>query len=284
MADEVDPTLIHGFIRRVSDMRLSGDLREGGLGDQPPGAADPGSHHESASSVGGNMGISYTTPRETYLPHQLSYSTAPSTVSSTAPTTAPSAQPGHFVGQEEMDGPGPDEPERPLPCEFGCLSGCTAWFELEDWRGWMDHIEEKHLKNIYPHHTICWFCDQEFVSAEKTRQARKETFEQRLGHVWRHIWDGEWTWKDMRPDYRFLKHLNRRGLIDKEDFDHAMKYCEGPKRPEFADKSWEPPEKVKEPERSRMRWRVIPKVANRNQNRGRDPSGLFHIHVPTLGG
>lgn len=272
MADGVDANDIHGLIRRVSDMRLSVGMHQGGRGDRTPrtpyvdGSFDSASVDAYTAEVGYETTTEYTTS-PTGWPYGESSSTAPSTVFSTdyssavstADSTAPSAQPGHFVGQEEMDDPGPDEPERPLPYEFGCLSGCTAWFELEDWRGWMNHIEKRHLENIYPHHTICWFCDQEFVSAEETRQARKEKFEQRLGHVWRHIWDGEWTWKNMRPDYRFLKHLNRHRLIDKEDFDHAMKYCEGPKRPEFADKSWEPPERVIEKERGQMQQHDIQK-------------------------
>ncbi|KAK2780221.1 hypothetical protein CKAH01_00165 [Colletotrichum kahawae] len=120
---------------------------------------------------------------------------------------------------------------RRLGCEFISWTGCQRSFGLEqDEVGqWIRHVEDDHLGRNYPGRCICWFCDDVDYRAEQAPDPGMN-FENRMRHIADHVLEG-FHFDNRRPDFHFLDHVYRIGLISSEAFALAKGQSEGPAAP-----------------------------------------------------
>ncbi|PHH63104.1 hypothetical protein CDD81_6255 [Ophiocordyceps australis] len=108
-----------------------------------------------------------------------------------------------------------------LPCDFVVLSGCRQRFRLSQVDDWINHVINVHLDAQLPRNSICWFCDgPPFVALSKGPEHRADAFRSRMQHIAQHFRDGQ-TAAQVRPDYRFLDHVRRSGLVSDDGFQMA---------------------------------------------------------------
>ena len=106
-----------------------------------------------------------------------------------------------------------------MPCEFSRYTGCTHVFcPFRQWKQWIRHEIEVHLKDKLPATCVCWFCDDfKFDAATQTEDDRRLNFDNRMQHIAGHFREGEAG--HIRPDFHFLEHLWSNGMITQAVFD-----------------------------------------------------------------
>lgn len=129
-----------------------------------------------------------------------------------------------------IDGVEPIQLQRPtmsdhslgwLPCEFMRLTGCGASFRFQEINLWIEHMVDEHLAARFPAHSICWFCEEaDFKCRSKRAEEKREKYRQRMYHIAAHFFEGQ-TAANVQPDFFFLGHLHRCGLIDEHTFQRA---------------------------------------------------------------
>ncbi|GAB1321119.1 SET domain-containing protein 3 [Madurella fahalii] len=124
--------------------------------------------------------------------------------------------------------PAPPQAGQILWCEFSELMNCCAIFRPDDEAGWIQH-HVRHLKDSFPLHLMCWFCDHVMFDAEHTAEGFAN-FERRMQHIREHIFKDRLTSDDVRPDFHVITHLHRHGLLSDGMFKHAMSYQGTPER------------------------------------------------------
>lgn len=113
-----------------------------------------------------------------------------------------------------------------LPCEFASYTGCAAIFFADSVEVWINHIMNQHLRLALPEKTRCWFCDDVTFESESPSLPHKEAaFKARMLHIAQHISQG-CTLDSMRPDFYFIEHLYRVGLLSDTQYRHALRYRE----------------------------------------------------------
>ncbi|KAF5025001.1 hypothetical protein F66182_2952 [Fusarium sp. NRRL 66182] len=128
----------------------------------------------------------------------------------------------------------------PLVCEFIGFESCNAVFDWDDEAGWIAHIANYHLNNIFPGVCVCWFCDHKQFRAASPSQADAEAcYRKRMHHIAKHFRDGL-SWEDMRPDFFLLNHLRAHGLVREDMFQAATEYHEAPQIPDLYPAGWRP--------------------------------------------
>jgi hypothetical protein len=131
--------------------------------------------------------------------------------------------------QSVGEAPGTDE--LTIPCEFSGLSDCGWTFRLSEIHSWLTHVKGVHLRGFLPDETWCWFCDKVFKTTSGRDPERAACFHQRISHIV-DVHLGDVTNVDqlrIRPDFPFLVHLAKHGLISQEVFDTATQFTEVPK-------------------------------------------------------
>ena len=113
-----------------------------------------------------------------------------------------------------------------LWCEFSELMHCAARFRGDDEAGWIQH-HQSHLRDEYPAQVVCWFCDPVPFVARSTAE-RRANFEERMLHIRSHIIVDYKHRHHMRPDFRMIRHLYERGLLDESVYRRAMRASELP--------------------------------------------------------
>ncbi|KAJ3525546.1 hypothetical protein NM208_g11594 [Fusarium decemcellulare] len=127
-----------------------------------------------------------------------------------------------------------------LVCEFVGFGGCGAVFSPEDEEGWIAHIANQHLGNIFPRVCVCWFCNEPaFRSVSKSLADREACYRERMHHIASHFRSGR-TRDDIRPDFFFLDHVHDHRLITEEMFQRATQYHETPQIPNLYPAGWRP--------------------------------------------
>ncbi|KAF5667607.1 hypothetical protein FHETE_5665 [Fusarium heterosporum] len=146
----------------------------------------------------------------------------------------------------------------PLVCEFIGLGGCNEVFDsFNDEAGWIAHISDVHLRNIFPAVCICWFCDRTFKAQSYSQADAEACYRKRMHHIAKHI-RNDVPRGQMRPDFFFLNHVHDYGLIDEEMFQRARVYHEAPQIPNLYPAGWRPEYQDQRPtqlETSRSRHR-----------------------------
>lgn len=136
----------------------------------------------------------------------------PSSVASTA-YTAPSLRPPlpTYVTASRVAACS-DSKVHTLPCEFVGYHDCGHSFALDETDQWIEHCIV-HLQDHLPMICMCWYCDDILFDARQLRQDKQSNFRDRMEHIRDHIRDEHYTAHDMRPDFYFLEHLRKYGLI-----------------------------------------------------------------------
>ncbi|KAI0178421.1 hypothetical protein BJ166DRAFT_50598 [Pestalotiopsis sp. NC0098] len=134
------------------------------------------------------------------------------------PTSAPSLRSTVLPGNSEYV----------LPCEFIGYDSCDQYFYPVDADQWMNHIIVDHLQEKLPNKSNCWFCDNKDFDARRDRTDKASSFRNRLDHIRIHIQDERLGIRNMRPDYDFVAHLWKRGLIRRRVYEAAQRWREGP--------------------------------------------------------
>ncbi|KAI0137282.1 hypothetical protein BJ170DRAFT_51407 [Xylariales sp. AK1849] len=237
MSDNPDPYLIYDFLNRHEDFLGS---RQRYNNDVPhPFAAR--AWCAVPSELESNNGTSFVSRhsrrrKDSSSSSNATRSTAPSSAADTAASsrgtdraTAPSTRPstrapipreiaGLITGQ-----PG-GQRAYILPCEFVGYAHCNRLFDADDTDGWMQHILFDHLQGRLPSDCLCWFCDDiEFFAKDHGLDNDLRTnLENRMDHIRRHIVFDHFTVNQIRPDYHFLDHLHRCGLVTDEVYHQAL--------------------------------------------------------------
>lgn len=131
-----------------------------------------------------------------------------------------------------------------LPCEFVGYSSCDQYFYPEAADQWVEHIIVDHLSNRLPSKSACWFCDDHDFDASRDGD-RMTHFRNRLNHIRIHIRDDGFGLENIRPDYAFIAHLEKIGLITRPVLETAQSWQEGPVSgvTGIYAHDWEPPER-----------------------------------------
>lgn len=130
-------------------------------------------------------------------------------------------------------------PSSPLVCEFINYNGCNATFDANDEAGWIAHIATYHLGNAFPAVCVCWFCDKEFRASSYNQLGTEACYQKRMRHIAKHFRKGL-TVRQIRPDFFFLDHIYKYGLIDEETFQREKMYHEAPQMPGLHPAGWRP--------------------------------------------
>ncbi|ETS75646.1 hypothetical protein PFICI_12590 [Pestalotiopsis fici W106-1] len=127
-----------------------------------------------------------------------------------------------------------------LPCEFVGYTGCNRTFQLDDTDRWINHIIIDHLEYRLPSRCACWYCDDHVFDAFQNRpddhvsnatQNRLDVatnFGVRLRHIRNHILYDGYGISQIRPDYAFLAHIKKLGLVSQAVFDEALSWIPDP--------------------------------------------------------
>ncbi|KAF2995771.1 hypothetical protein E8E14_000554 [Neopestalotiopsis sp. 37M] len=131
-----------------------------------------------------------------------------------------------------------------LPCEFVGYASCDQYFYPEEADQWIEHIIVDHLRNHLPSKSACWYCDDHDFDASRDGD-RMTHFRNRLDHIRTHIRDEGLGVDDIRPDYAFIAHIEKLGLIAQPVFQEAQSWQEGPVSgvTGIYAHDWEPPER-----------------------------------------
>lgn len=114
------------------------------------------------------------------------------------------------------------------PCEFYGFSDCQERFNATEFENWFHHIAGHHLHYDLPRESVCWYCDDEIYRApSRSHDDLMAFFRKRLLHIACHL-RGELESGQIRPDFRFLMHIRRLGLIDDGTVDLARSWHELP--------------------------------------------------------
>ncbi|ETS77448.1 hypothetical protein PFICI_11322 [Pestalotiopsis fici W106-1] len=141
---------------------------------------------------------------------------------------------------------GPDplgEGDNILPCEFIGYDGCDNRYQLDDTDQWINHIMIDHLGYRLPSRCACWYCDDHVFDVVENHLDVTTNFCERLRHIRNHILYDGYGIAQIRPDYAFLAHLKRLGLVNQTVFDEARSWREGPgaRVSDIYDHDWMPP-------------------------------------------
>jgi hypothetical protein len=114
------------------------------------------------------------------------------------------------------------------PCEFYWFSNCQERFNATDFENWFHHIAGHHLDYNLPRESVCWYCDDEIYRApSRSHDDLMACFRKRLLHIACHL-RGELESGQIRPDFPFLKHIRKLGLIGDEIVGLARSWHELP--------------------------------------------------------
>ncbi|WYZ37304.1 hypothetical protein EsH8_II_000810 [Colletotrichum jinshuiense] len=181
---------------------------------------------ESSYSYGGSSQGYYTPSngdRPSYdefrMPNAYSISPPPST--HTALSTF-----GQGIAQRQVPAPASTHM---LSCEFRPWTGCQQEFRLDEVDLWIRHAEDDHLQGVYPTMCICWYCGDFDFNTQRGTDAGMNFF-QRMQHIAGHMLDG-YRFEERRPDFHFLEHVYRAGMISYEAYQQAKGASEGPTAP-----------------------------------------------------
>ncbi|KAJ4127216.1 hypothetical protein NW768_008843 [Fusarium equiseti] len=130
-------------------------------------------------------------------------------------------------------------PPSPLVCEFVRYTGCNAVFDSNDESGWIEHNVNSHLGDTFPAVCVCWFCDREFKASSKSWTGTEACYRERMHHIAKHFRKGV-TGRQMRPDFFFLDHVHKYGLIDEETFQREAMRHEAPQLSGLHPAGWRP--------------------------------------------
>lgn len=115
-----------------------------------------------------------------------------------------------------------------MPCEFLGYTNCERRFGIGQIQPWLDHVIGFHLQGNLPRETVCWFCDNYTFVAPSNRDVDKEAaLRQRMYHIVDHLRENPDGLR-IRPDFPFLEHIERCGLIPQAVVDQARAYSEMP--------------------------------------------------------
>lgn len=114
-----------------------------------------------------------------------------------------------------------------LPCEFVSYGSCDEQFHLTDFDQWMKHIVFDHLGNSLPNKCCCWYCDNCDFDARRDHLDKESNFRNRLDHIRCHIRDDGFGIDEIRPDYDFIAHLWKLGLISRGTYEATQRWREG---------------------------------------------------------
>lgn len=202
--------------------------------------SDPGYYHHSVPALGvqtqsydGSMSHPVTVPR--YLPSNTSYTSSEGfgtsgnsysctsvdndSVFEAAPSMySQSSNPTTIFENRSSVG----NPVRELPCDFVGWGTCNRSFPLRRRDDWLAHVRS-HLKNEYPRKVMCWFCSELFDAGSQDSRRRRENFERRMNHIYRHISEElvDPNPDDIRPDWYYAEHLYKHHLITVETYNQA---------------------------------------------------------------
>lgn len=177
------------------------------------------------------------------------------------PTTAPS------LGSTVL----PGNSEYILPCEFVGYESCDQYFYPIDADQWMNHIIVDHLQERLPNKSNCWFCDNQDFDARRDHTDKASSFRNRLDHIRIHIRDERLGIRNMRPDYDFVAHLWKHGLIRRRVYEAAQRWREGPSHVEgIVPHDFIPEEQI---QREKLSQRVVV-----SEPRERERSHRSHRH------
>ncbi|RYP55557.1 hypothetical protein DL769_010132 [Monosporascus sp. CRB-8-3] len=72
-----------------------------------------------------------------------------------------------------------------LPCDFVRWSQCIVTFDVDDFYGWVEHVEQYHLGDNFPRKVMCWFCSETFkVGKNASKEERRTNFWNHLFAYW----------------------------------------------------------------------------------------------------
>lgn len=189
-------------------------------------------------------------------------------------STNPTEHPWHYQKHQLVSGPSPSR----LPCEFVGYDHCEETFNIDDKDGWISHIIQCHLGNNFPPRCICWFCDEEYVAQSSSTVDCWESYQLRMDHIAEHFRTSNLGVDEIRPDFFFLDHIHRHGLVSKEEYRHATKYRELKQITDLHEASWRPTgqdQGTEVVETSRHDRRHRPKSSRHSNISGRDGESLF---------
>lgn len=114
-----------------------------------------------------------------------------------------------------------------LPCEFVSYGSCNENFYPTEFDRWILHIVVDHLRNRLPNKCCCWFCDTYDFDARRDHLDKESNFRNRLDHIRCHIRDDGLGIDQIRPDYDFIAHIWKCGLISRAVYETAQRWREG---------------------------------------------------------
>ncbi|KAK3985569.1 hypothetical protein QBC44DRAFT_154759 [Cladorrhinum sp. PSN332] len=191
---------------------------------------------------------------------------------STAPSRRSNAQTfTQFANQAPAQPPAPNQF---LWCEFSVLLDCQTLFRLDDEANWIQHHLD-HLQNNCPNQSMCWFCDDLRIRADRSDDAYVK-FWQRMEHIRGHIMqDPELTVDVMRPDFNLVNHIHRTGLLPDPMYQHAITYDELPEAFQLPESSSSSQPLDRYP-RDQNQYVVEPVRSERRRDRPRDRERQRH--------
>ncbi|RYP50112.1 hypothetical protein DL768_004316 [Monosporascus sp. mg162] len=111
-----------------------------------------------------------------------------------------------------------------LPCDFVGWGACNETFDVDDFHGWVGHVEQDHLGHNFPRKVMCWFCSETFKVGKSASQDEYRTnFWNRMQHIQNHIRGDRKDEHDIRVDFHYAEHLHSAKLISDDIYRRARR-------------------------------------------------------------
>jgi hypothetical protein len=169
-----------------------------------------------------------------------------------------------------------------LPCEF-FFAGCNLRFNPADFEAWISHTAS-HFGGSLPKKAMCTFCDDDDAVFQSDGDDATNWYD-RMVHIGGHL-ENLTPSEHIRPDFWVIEHLWNKGLISREDYDHALKGTERPACKNTYPLDYELPETHIKKERELQQFHDLAKEDRRRRSemkkgKSRHNNGYSNSHRPS---